>query len=227
MSDDKARALDIKKKVESLGGQLIAVSKKFKADDIKKIWALGVTDFAENYVEEALEKMTFFSETQTATQTNDYGALKWHFIGKVQSNNINKMLDKFEVIHSLFKLKHIKKFNENSKTKQKILIQVRHKNDVRENGVYLKDLRALIKQMDELSMINLKGLMFMPPEDFSKEQLRESFKEIKQTFDSMSLNNKKDDWDMISMGMSSDYEIALEMGATHVRIGTAVFGARN
>jgi len=222
VSFDKFKALEIKNKVEKLGGHLVAVSKKFKIEVIKQAAAAGIEDFGENYVEEALEKIASYSSSHTKNEN----PVRWHFIGNVQSNNINKMIDKFDVVHSLFKLKHIKKFNENSSTRQKILIQVRHEDDSRENGVFLNDLESLILKVKPLPMINLKGLMFMPPEEFTKEELSQSFKRIKETFDSLSCKDEKNDWDMISMGMSADFEIALEMGATHVRIGTAVFGAR-
>lgn len=217
MSFDKIKALKLKNHIESLSGQLIAVSKKFKVEEIKKAKAIGINDFGENYVDEALEKMGLLSEEKD---------IKWHFIGKVQSNNINKMINRFEVIHSLFKLKHIKKFSQKSSSQQKILLQIRHEKDLRENGVYLKDLENLFDQVKTLPMINLKGLMFMPPEDFTRDQLSVTFHEVKEAFDSLSPKRGECDWDMLSMGMSSDFEIALEKGATHVRIGTAVFGPR-
>ena len=218
MSFDKTEALKVLNKVKELGGELIAVSKKFSLSDIKKAHQIGVSDFGENYVEEALAKI---AEVPNCTET-----FRWHFIGKIQSNNINKMIDKFEVIHSLYKFKHIKKFNKGSKKTQKILIQIRHEKDSRENGVFFKDLESLLLEVKDLPMINLKGLMFMPPEEFSKKELEFSFADIKKKFNQLKIKSDKNDWDMISMGMSSDFEMALEMGATHVRIGTAIFGSR-
>jgi pyridoxal phosphate enzyme (YggS family) len=211
-------ATELKLKIEELGGILIAVSKKFPTEDIEKVYSLGIKDFGENYVAEAIEKIEALKPLN----------LRWHFIGRVQSGNLNKLVDKFYLIHSLYKIDHIEKINQRTTGKQKILLQIQHKKDERGYGLKEDEIPKFLTEVAKLDKIELSGLMFIPPAEFDQEEIRSAFKWASAVF--LKIKNQMPDsksWDTLSMGMSGDYEQALEAGSTHVRIGTAVFGKRS
>lgn len=212
--DVVAKASSLKAQVESLNGHLVAVSKKQSKEKILQAYKAGVVDFGENYLQEALEKMESLSSYN----------LRWHYIGSVQSGSLSKLINRFYMIQSLYKLKHIASINAKTDVRQRLLIQVKWPTDLRDNGVDLAEAKGLIEQVKIMEKINLCGLMFMPPLDLKGEGLVEAFKRLKSLF--MELKPEGHDWNVLSMGMSGDYVEALENGASHVRIGSAVFGLR-
>ena len=211
---EKAKAL--KSQVGKLNGTLIAVSKNFSADDVKSVYGAGVRDFGENYLSEALEKIDELKELN----------INWHFIGRVQSGTLNKLVNRFYMIHSLYKEEHISKINDRSDQKQKVLLQLQHKSDKRGFGLSEVELNDMLKKVPEYKNIDFSGLMFMPPAELQGEDLKSALQWAYGVFQTAKNNVKetKNSWDTMSMGMSSDYELALESGSTHVRIGTAIFG---
>lgn len=216
--------LEIKKKLGK-SATLIAVSKTFSIDLIKEAYSENVEDFGENYLDEALEKIDFFKSDKK------YGDLKWHFLGRVQSKKINKMVGVFDYIHTLASIDHLKKIQRSSEEKkvaQKILIQVKHEKDERDYGVVFNKLEDFLNKSLEFSNINYAGLMYLPPQGLSMKELENSFSKVSSLFNDfkMLMQKKENDWNMISMGMSDDYELAVKNGSTHVRIGRGVFGAR-
>jgi len=213
---EKARLL--KTQIEKTSGTLIAVSKKFPALDVESVYNSGVRDFGENYISEAVQKIDELKHLD----------INWHFIGRVQSGNLNKLVNNFYMIHSVYKEDHIKKINDRTDQKQKILLQLQHESDERGFGLSERELTDLLENISEYKNIDFSGLMFMPPVELQGEDLRSAFDWAHIVFEGLKIKLKdiEASWDTLSMGMSSDFELALESGSTHVRIGTAIFGKR-
>ena len=189
--------------------KLIAVSKKQPLAKIHEAHRQGQLDFGENYVQEALEK-------QSALQFPD---IRWHLIGPVQTNKINKILGAFALIHSVDSLKTAQDIDKRAaklnKT-QPILLQLNLSHELTKSGQSAEELRSNWKSYQELKHVDIQGLMTLPPLGNSKiyfEQLRDLAREL----------GLKE----LSMGTTSDWEDAIACGATMIRVGTAVFGERN
>jgi len=190
---------------------IIAVSKTFKLEKILPLIDYGHNDFGENKVQEAIEKWTLIKEKKPN--------IKLHLIGKLQTNKVKFAVKIFDYIHSLDSTKLAKKIADEEKKQNKkirLFIQVNIGNEVQKSGVDLKELTDLYNYCKELDL-NVIGLMCIPPFEENSEKY---FKEMK-------IINKKFNLSNLSMGMSSDYLTAIENSATHVRIGSSIFGSRN
>jgi pyridoxal phosphate enzyme (YggS family) len=190
---------------------IIAVSKTFKLEKILPLIDHGHIDYGENKVQEAVEKWTSIKEKKPL--------IKLHLIGRLQTNKVKFAIKIFDYIHSLDSIKLAKKIaDEEKKQKKKIqlFIQVNIGNEDQKSGVDLKNLNNLFNYCKELDL-NVIGLMCIPPFEEDSEKY---FKEMK-------ILNKKLNLTNLSMGMSSDYLKAVENSATHVRIGSNIFGSRN
>ena len=190
---------------------IIAVSKTFKLEKILPLIDHGHIDYGENKVQEAIEKWTSIKEKKPH--------IKLHLIGRLQTNKVKFAIKIFDYIHSLDSIKLAKKIADEEKKQNKktqLFIQVNIGNEDQKSGVDLKNLTDLHNYCKELDL-NVIGLMCIPPfgEDSGKY-----FKE-------MNILNKKLNLPNLSMGMSSDYLKAVENSATHVRIGSNIFGSRN
>ncbi len=197
--------------------ELLAVSKNQSLEKMEELAKNNVLLFGESKVQEALPKIEYLS--------NKYNKLSFHFIGKVQTNKLKKIVEYFDLIHSVDRedvLKLINDYaNELNKT-QDILIQLNIAHEQQKNGIAVDELERLLNKAVNFKNIAVKGLMFMPPyeEDITKN--------IKYFEVANSLFNKyKDDtFNTLSMGMSHDFMLAIEYGATLVRVGTYIFGER-
>ncbi len=192
--------------------ELIAVSKKKPPEDIKKVINQGHFAFGENQIQEIERKWTDLKKLNKNT--------KLHFIGNIQSRKVGSIHENCEVIHSLDRMKLVKLFSEMEKLKnvrREYFIQINTGNEPQKSGVMLSDASKFITECLEIYNLNIIGLMCIPPlnEDPKKHFL--TLAEIAENFNLSSL----------SMGMSNDFETALECGATHIRIGTKIFGERN
>ena len=206
---DKA-VLDAGRDIEEI--DLIAVSKKKPPEDVKKIFNQGHLSFGENQIQEIERKWSDFKKLNSNSQL--------HFIGNIQSRKVGSIHENCEVIHSLDRMKLVKSFAETETTKnvrRKYFIQINTGNEPQKSGVMLSDANKFITECLESYSLNILGLMSIPPlkEDPKKHFL--TLADIAQNFNLSSL----------SMGMSNDFETALECGATHIRIGTRIFGERN
>ena len=191
---------------------IIAVSKTFKMADIKPVIDFGHIHYGENKVQEALEKWVDIKK--------NYKSIKLHLIGKLQTNKVKFILPLFDYIHSLDSLKLAKKISlEQSKKnfKPKIFVQVNIGNEAQKNGIDVKDLDVFLKSCQQNYNLNIIGLMCIPPNDAKTEFY---FKEMYEL-------NKKFNFEHLSMGMSKDYILAVENGATFVRVGSKIFGTRS
>ena len=190
---------------------IIAVSKTFKLEKILPLIDHGHSDYGENKVQEAIEKWTSIKEKKPN--------IKLHLIGRLQTNKVKFAIKIFDYIHSLDSIKLAKKIADEEKKQNKkiqLFIQVNIGNEDQKSGVDLKDLTNLYNYCKELNL-NVIGLMCIPPFEEDSEKY---FKEMK-------ILNKKLNLTNLSMGMSSDYLKAVENSATHVRIGSNIFGSRN
>ena len=190
---------------------IIAVSKTFKLEKILPLIDHGHIDYGENKVQEAIEKWTSIKEKKPN--------IKLHLIGRLQTNKVKFAIKIFDYIHSLDSIKLAKKIADEEKKQNKkvqLFIQVNIGNEDQKSGVDLKNLTNLYNYCKELDL-NVIGLMCIPPFEEDSEKY---FKEMK-------ILNKKLNLTNLSMGMSSDYLKAVENSATHVRIGSNIFGSRN
>ena len=201
--------------------QLIAVTKKKNRDTIMEGVKAGAVHLGENYIQEAVDKIDIIGKE----------GICWHFIGHLQSNKAKLAVQYFEYIHTVdtFKLaKEINKHAEKMNKIQKILLQVNIAREETKSGTGIKEATDLVKQVCSLANISLQGLMCMPPYFPNPEQSRTYFRQLFQlkekvtgtSFDNVSMKH-------LSMGMSNDFKVAIEEGATMVRVGTAIFGSRN
>ena len=191
---------------------LLAVSKLQPAKKIKELASLGQIHFGENYVQEALVKI------QELAALN----LKWHLIGPLQKNKIKYLRDHFEYIHSVDSISLATRISKNANDlgiQQKIFIQVNLSQESTKSGFSEVDLLNSIAEMKKFSGIQIIGLMTMPPIENEAEKNRSYFKKLFALGRELNLSE-------FSMGTSQDFQVALQEGATWIRIGTVLFGDR-
>ena len=200
--------------------RLVAVSKTMPTDVVRDAIEAGVTDLGENYIQEAKEKINALV-TYPVT---------WHFIGHLQSNKAKYGVRLFDLIHSVdsFKLaQELDKYAKKNDKIQEILIQVNVAKEASKSGVYVEDTLVLLRRVSRLENIAVKGLMTMPPYFNEPERVRPFFKALRDLREQIKLEAIPNvSMDELSMGMTGDFEAAIEEGATIVRIGTAIFGDR-
>ncbi|MCE5361932.1 YggS family pyridoxal phosphate-dependent enzyme [Pseudomonas anguilliseptica] len=194
---------------------LLAVSKTKPAAAIREAFAAGVQDFGENYLQEALEKQAELSDL----------ALTWHFIGPIQSNKTKPIAEHFAWVHSVDRLKIAQRLSDQRPAHLpalNICLQVNVSGEASKSGCNPDELPELAQAVTQLPNLRLRGLMTIPePTDDPSEQCA-AFARLRELQQSLNL-----DLDTLSMGMSHDLEAAIAEGATWVRIGTALFGARD
>jgi len=206
---------------DPLDVNLVAVSKTISSDNVNTAIKAGVYLYGENYIQEAMNKIDEITDNRVS----------WHFIGHLQSNKAKYVVRYFDLIHSVDTLKLAREINRQAQKHgkiQDILIQVNIAMEETKSGVASKDSISLIRQISTLENISVKGLMTMPPFFNQPEQVRPYFKALAQLKDQIqneSINNIE--MKELSMGMTGDFEVAIEEGATLVRIGTAIFGDRS
>jgi len=197
--------------------KLIAVSKNFSVDEIKQAIQTGQTEFGENKAQELVTKFDVLGNQ-----------VIWHFIGRLQKNKVKYAVRSADYIHSVESLslaEEIQKYAEKLGKIQKILIQVKTSEEETKSGVTEKEvIKEIAKYSSQASNLNLIGLMTMAPLTEDKNLIRKSFSYLRKL--KGELNSEGYSLQELSMGMTSDYEIAIEEGATMLRIGSAIFGER-
>jgi len=200
--------------------RLVAVSKTVPAETVKEAIEAGATILGENYVQDAREKFDALV----------HYPVSWHFIGHLQSNKAKYAVRLFDLIHSVDSLKLARALNKEAKKVDKIqpiLVQVNISGEDTKSGISAEDAPGLISEISHLKNLSIKGLMTMPPYFYQPEKVRPYFAALRELRDQMkkqSLPNVS--LEELSMGMTGDFEVAIEEGATLVRIGTAIFGER-
>jgi len=197
--------------------QLLAVSKAQSAAAIRDAYAAGQIAFGENYSQEALEKQKQLTDL----------AIEWHFIGPIQSNKTQLIAQNFSWVHSVDRLKIAQRLNEARSSilrPLQVCIQVNVSNEESKSGVLPDQLEALAVAINVLPNLKLRGLMAIPAPTTDQAQQIAQFKQVRECYDA--LIRKGFALDTLSIGMSNDYQTAITQGATIVRIGSALFGAR-
>lgn len=199
---------------------LIAVSKTKPVPMLQEIYEEGIRDFGENKVQELASK---YEEMPTD--------IRWHMIGHLQRNKVKQVIDKACLIHSVDSYRLAEEINIQAKKKNiivPILVEVNIAEEESKFGIHREDAIQLVEEIAELENIRIEGLMTIAPYVEDPEENRQYFRNIKQL--SVDITRKNIDnvtMNVLSMGMTGDYTVAIEEGATLVRVGTGIFGARN
>jgi len=200
---------------------LVAVSKTHSAESIKQGIAIGVTDLGENRVQEAETKIPEVGRK----------AARWHLIGHLQSNKARRAVELFDVIHSLDSLELARRLDrvcgELNRGALPVLIQVDLGHETTKSGVPENELPKIVETLEQTKLLRLTGLMTLPPYFDDPKDARPFFRRLRELRDELGAQGAfGDQTGELSMGMTHDFQIAIEEGATIVRIGTAIFGAR-
>ena len=199
--------------------QLLAVSKTKSVSEITQAYELGQRKFAENYVQEGIQKVA-----QLAAFTD----IEWHMIGPIQSNKSKDVATHFSWVQSVDRIKIARRLNEQRPAhldKLNICIQVNIDNEATKSGVSVEQLPELISQVQKLERLSLRGLMAIPSAQSNNTEQTHSFKKMHTLFEQY--HTQYAEFDTLSLGMSNDIQLAIANGSTMVRLGTAIFGARS
>lgn len=230
LSDFRARLEGVRRRISAsaLRGHrlpeeitLVAVSKTHPAEIIQGAIAAGVTDLGENRVQEAESKIP-----EVGRQ-----AARWHLIGHLQSNKARRAVELFDVIHSLDSVALAQRLDrmcvELNREELPVMIQVDLGREATKSGVDEAEVAQIVEALKHCARLRLAGLMTLPPYFDDAEQVRPFFRKLRQLRDELNSQGAFGDArGELSMGMTHDYEIAIEEGATIVRVGTAIFGER-
>ena len=201
---------------------LLAVSKTKPVSDIEETIAAGQRAFGENYVQEGVSKIQYFAQTPYADE------LEWHFIGPLQSNKSRLVAEHFDWIHTVDRVKIAQRLSEQrpaDKAALNVLIQINISDESSKSGIDLEALDALAAQVAEMPNLRLRGLMAIPAPEEDPVKQKAVFDRMEQAF--LALKKQYPHIDTLSMGMTHDMAAAITAGSTMVRIGTAIFGARD
>lgn len=200
---------------------LLPVTKTIDTERIQKVFDYGINSFGENKVQEILDKYDKFP--------ND--AVNWHLIGHLQTNKVKYIIDKVKLIHSVDSEKLAQEINKKSEALNKVtdvLVEVNISAEDSKFGIKPENTEEFIKKISKLKNIRIKGLMTVAPYVENSEENRHYFRELRKLSVDIAKENIDNVYmDTLSMGMTNDYEVAIEEGATIVRIGTGIFGKRN
>lgn len=199
---------------------LLAVSKTVDIDTVEQAIALGQTSFGENRVQEFNRKYEVIGDKAD-----------WHIIGRLQSNKVKYIIGKVKLIHSLDSLKLAQEINERSMKMDVVtdaLVEINAAKELSKGGIYIENAADFIQKLSVFDNIRIKGLMTVAPFDENPQNNRKYFAQMKNLFvDIKDKNIDNINMSFLSMGMTNDYEVAIEEGSNIVRIGTGLFGERN
>ena len=201
--------LEARRNIEEI--ELIAVSKKKPLKDIRKVYEMGHLSFGENQIQEIETKWIDFKKENTN--------ITLHYVGSIQSRKTNSILEHCDVVHSVDRIKVvklIKEFEKNRGIKRKYFLQINTGNEMQKSGIMLEEADSFIDECKNDYNLDIHGLMCLPPID---EDPAKHFNRLKGLAENHNLSS-------LSMGMSNDFVTAIQCGATHIRIGTSIFGAR-
>lgn len=198
---------------------LCAVTKTVDKDRILEAIELGIKNIGENKVQELRDKLEYIPKD-----------VNIHLIGQLQTNKVKYIINDVSLIHSLDRPSLLKELDKEAKKNDRLvnaLIQINLTDDTNRGGVQIKDLPEFVKMVKNYKNVRVKGLMCVAHNTDDEKVIRDDFKKMKLEFDRLMLYNIDNvSAEILSMGMSSDYEIAIEEGATMVRVGTKIFGKR-
>lgn len=199
---------------------LVAVTKTRPVADLNAAIDAGITDIGENKVQEIMDKY------------EDTKPVNWHLIGHLQTNKVKYIIDKVSLIHSVDSLKLAAEIDKRAKQHEKlvdILIQVNSAEEESKFGITTQETETLISEiLDKYDNIRIRGLMCIAPFEENPNEVKVFFDAVKKQYDEFSkIEHERLDFKYLSMGMSHDFEVAIEAGANLVRVGTAIFGNRS
>ena len=217
--------MEIQKKIQNIKKiipdhvSLVAVSKTKPIEDLQEAYDAGQRIFGENKIQEMVEKYDALPKD-----------IKWHMIGHLQSNKVKYMAHFVDLIHGIDRFKTLKEINKQAKKNNRIincLLQAKIAKEETKFGLSFEEISSILnsEEFTELQNINIVGFMGMASFTDDKNQLTEEFTALKNFFDA--LKSKHSNLEILSMGMSGDYELAIENGSTMIRVGSAIFGNRN
>ena len=215
----------IKESAERVGRRpeeitLIAVSKTKPVTMVEMAYRLGVTNFGENRVQEALPKIAEFRPQ----------GIRWHMIGRLQSNKAHKVVSSFDAVHSIDSLNLAQVLNRYAETEKRerfpVLLEVNVAGEQSKAGMSVAEVPDVARQIAELPYLDLQGLMTVAPRVEDPEEVRPIFRALRSLQERLRDEVPDCSWQHLSMGMTDDYCIAIEEGATIVRVGRAIFGER-
>jgi len=198
--------------------RLIGVTKTQSADTIRQAYNAGITDIGENYLQEALTKMD-------ALRDLDIG---WHFIGSIQSNKTRLIAENFEWVHSVDSLKLARRLSDQCPQGKilNLLMQLNIDKDPNKRGVDVNKIEELVSKATDLPNIKIRGLMIILSEQTDPAAGYETASKIFEKLKTLNSNKENIYWDTLSMGMSKDFEQAIQSGSNTIRLGTNLFGPR-
>lgn len=198
---------------------LVAVSKTKPIEDLKVAYDLGQKDFGENKVQELIDKVEALPKD-----------IRWHFIGNLQTNKVKYLVGKVFLIHSLSSIKLLRKIEDEFSKKNSVanlLIQINIGKEETKGGIFEEDLENFIIEIEKCNSCKVKGIMSIIPKG-SNEENRYYFRKIKNIYDDLNNRSFKNiTMEILSMGMTHDYKIAIEEGSNLIRVGEGIFGKRN
>lgn len=202
---------------------LLSVSKTHPSDRLREAYAAGARHFGENYVQEALDKIAELSAPGTSTPD-----ITWHFIGPIQSNKTRDIAGAFDWVHSVDRLKIAQRLNDQRPDRLpplNVCVQVNLSHEDTKAGVDIRDAEALCRQISQqMPHLKLRGLMAIPAPCDDIQAQRATFRPLHDLF--VQLQEQYPTMDTLSIGMSDDFPAAIAEGSTMIRVGTAIFGAR-
>jgi pyridoxal phosphate enzyme (YggS family) len=199
---------------------LVAVSKTFPVEFVTIAYNLGVSDFGENRVQEALPKIAAFHPPD----------VRWHMIGRLQSNKAKKVVEAFDSVQSIDSLQIAQKLEKYAAARDRrlpVLLEVNVAGEASKGGIAPAELPELARQVAALPHLEVQGLMTVAPLVSDPQEVRPVFRELRLLREQLRTLVPQCSWQHLSMGMTDDYRIAIEEGATIVRIGRAIFGERS
>jgi pyridoxal phosphate enzyme (YggS family) len=195
---------------------LIAVTKTVPAERIREAWEWGVRDIGENRVQEMVAKQPMLRDL----------AFRWHLIGHLQTNKVKAVLPGVEMIHSVDRIGLIEEIDRRADRVVPVLLQVNIAREARKFGADPEDAPALVDAIEARPRMELRGFMTIAPLEGGEPAAREAFAGVRKLRDAIAKTHPRLDLSILSMGMSDDWPIAIEEGATQLRIGSRIFGER-
>jgi len=199
----------------SIRPAIVAVSKQQNFEKIIEAFKAGQTIFAENYLQEALDKQKLLKEYP----------IEWHFIGPIQSNKCKLIAENFHWVQTVGRIKIAKRLNDNCINKKiNICIQINISEEESKSGIMLDEVDSFVSELNQFKQLRLRGIMAIPSHISQEDKLIRELTLLKKIFDNLKIKNKN--MDTLSVGMSEDYLLALNYGSTMIRVGSHIFGAR-
>ncbi|MBG84004.1 MAG: YggS family pyridoxal phosphate-dependent enzyme [Phycisphaerae bacterium] len=213
---------------------LVAVTKYAAMEQVRELIELGHVDFgegrAQHFLKMAPQVQEFLDRRKSLGESNGPDSVRWHFIGHLQRNKAKKLLPLVRMIHSVDSLRlaeEIQSCTENAESPVEVLVQINPTDERKRYGIAPAAVRHLIEQIETMITIRVRGIMTMAPKVDDPEEVRPIFTRVNELFQEIRRSGVGGEhFDILSMGMSNDFEVAIECGANIVRVGTAIFGEK-